>query len=255
MTEITSRKNKAVLDVVDLHSKRGRDAQGLFFTEGSKLFEEAISAGRVPVRVFVTAGFLASHGDIADIGSEVIIVTDEVYDKMTDEGAPEGILAVFEKREPDAVSEDSCILLLEGIQDPGNLGTLLRCAVAFGVSRVLTVGCADTYSPKTVRSTMGAVFKMPCRAFDTIDSAVSFARERCDTVIATALHSDSVSLEEADTSHAVIMIGSEGRGLSERAIELSDTRVIIPIENIESLNASVAGAICMYDSMQKRKKK
>ena len=252
MTEITSRKNKAVLDVVDLHSKKGRDEQGLFFTEGAKLFEEATSAGRVPIRVFVTQRFLDSHGDI---GSEVIRVTDEVYDKMTDEGAPEGILAVFEKQVPSVVAKDSCILLLEGIQDPGNLGTLLRCAVAFGVSEVLTVGCADLYGPKTVRSTMGAIFKIPCRAFDTIDSAVSYAREHCDTVIATALHADSVSLEEVDTSRAVIMIGSEGRGLSERAIELSDKRVIIPIENIESLNASVAGAICMYDSMQKRKRK
>ena len=255
MTEITSRKNKAVLDVVSLHSKKCRDEAGLFFTEGAKLLEEASSAGRMPVRVFVTESFLTSHKSIAELDTEVIKVTEEVYDKMTDENSPEGVLAVFEKRIPDSSAKDSCILLLESIQDPGNLGTLLRCAVAFGVREVLTVGCADLYGPKTVRSTMGAVFKMPCRAFDDIDTAVSYAREHCSTVIATALHADSVSIEEADTSRAVIMIGSEGRGLSERAIELSDKKVIIPIENIESLNASVAGAICMYDSMQKRKKK
>lgn len=253
MIEITSRKNKAVLDVVSLHSKKGRDDAGLFFTEGAKLLDEAVSAGRTPVRVFVTEDFLTSHPDVVKIGSEVIKVTREVYDKMTDENSPEGILAVFEKRIPETVKNDSCILLLEGIQDPGNLGTLLRCAVAFGVMETVTVGCADLYSPKTVRSTMGAVFKMPCRAFEDIDGAVSYARQYCNTVIATALHADSVSLEKVDTSRAVIMIGSEGRGLSHRAIELSDKRVIIPIENIESLNASVAGAICMYDSMQKRK--
>ena len=102
---------------------------------------------------------------------------------------------------------------------------------------------------------MGAVFKMPCRAFEDIDSAVEYGRRHCGTVIATALHPDSILIENADTSHAVIMIGSEGRGLSNRAIELADSKVIIPIDGIESLNASVAGAICMYDSMQKRRSK
>lgn len=250
MIEITSRKNKIVLDTLALHSKRGRDESGLFFTEGRKILAEAQAEGRVPLRVFVTEEYLASHTtSLPDC--ETVKVTREVYDKITDENAPEGVLAVFEKKEI-SPEKDSCILLLEGIQDPGNLGTMLRCATAFGVREVLTVGCADLYSPKTVRATMGAIFKMPCRSFGSIDDAVTYGRGACDTVVATALHADSVTLDRADTSRAVIMIGSEGRGLSDRAIKLSDKRVIIPIEGIESLNASVAGAICMYDAMMKR---
>lgn len=252
MTEITSRKNKLVLHALSLHDKKARDSEGLFFTEGGKLFGEAKGVGMTPVRVFVTEGFLSRDPDFDE--SCAILVTDEVYSKITDEKAPEGIFAIFEKSGVKAKEERSSLLILEGIQDPGNVGTLLRCAVAFGVGEVLTVGCADIYSPKCVRSTMGAIFKMPCKSFEDIDGAVEYARERTDRVIATALHEDSISLDDAKTEYAAIMIGSEGRGLSPRAIELADEKVIIPIENIESLNASVAGAICMYDSMQKRKK-
>ncbi len=253
MTEITSRKNKTVLDALALHEKKNRDATGLFFTEGRKLLGEALSVGRIPVRIFVTDRFLSAY-PVKLPDTQVIKVTDEVYDKISDEGAPEGIFAIFEKKTVDPCN-NNCILLLEGIQDPGNVGTLIRCAAAFGVRQVLTVDCADVYSPKTVRSTMGAVFKVPCRAFGDIDSAIAYARPMTEGIVATALHSDSVGIDSVDTSRATIMIGSEGRGLSQRAIELSDKKVIIPIENVESLNASVAGAICMYDSMMKRRNK
>ncbi len=254
MTEITSRKNKIILGVASLKDKRERDSEGLFFTEGKKLINEALSVDRQPVRSFVTKSFLDKNSELVNsLKGELFLVSDEVYDKMSDESAPEGILSVFEKKVTIDKKADSCIVLLEGIQDPGNVGTIIRCAVAFGVSEVLTVGCADIYSPKTVRSTMGAIFKMPCTAFSDIDGAVEYARTKTGSVVATALHSDSVTLDRVDTSRATIMLGSEGRGLSDRAIELADSKVIIPIENIESLNASIAGAICMYDSMLKRK--
>lgn len=253
MNEITSRKNKTVLHALSLHDKKARDSEGLFFTEGKKLLDEALDSGRVPVRVFATYEYLNKHCELEALNTELFAVTDEVYSKITDESSPEGVFAIFEKTAQSIETKKSSVLLLEGIQDPGNLGTLIRCASAFGVSEVVTVGCADIYSPKTVRSTMGAIFKVPCTVFGDIDSAVEYARRKTDTVLATALHCDSIALGDAKTAFATLMIGSEGKGLSKRAIELSDQRVIIPIENIESLNASVAGAICMYDSMMKRK--
>lgn len=251
MTEITSRKNKTVLDALALHDKKARDSQGLFFTEGVKLFREALDNGVKPERVFVTDKCL-DLPELGRIDCEIIKVTDEVYGRITDESAPEGVFAIFRKTE--ARGGKAPVLLLEGIQDPGNVGTLIRCAAAFGVGEVITVGCADIYNPKTVRSTMGAVFKVACRQFADVDSAVEYARAIVDTVVAAALQPDSVSIEDVDTSRAAIMIGSEGRGLSERAIELADKKMIIPMENMESLNASVAGAICMYDAMMKRNK-
>ncbi len=254
MIEITSRKNKAVLDALELHDKRGRDAAGLFFTEGSKLLGEALNVGLIPKRVFVTEEYIASHPDVKQLDTEVIKVTGEVYEKITDEKAPEGVFAIFEKKKISAEDKKSSVLLLENIQDPGNMGTLIRCAVAFGVREVISVSSADIYSPKAVRSTMGAVFKMPISVFDCIDRAVEYARGFGGAVIATALAPDSVAIDGVDTSSAVIMIGNEGKGLSARALELADIKMIIPIENIESLNASAAGAICMYDSMVKRRR-
>ena len=252
--KITSRKNKLVLLAASLKDKKIRDAEGLFFTEGKKIFSEAREAKRMPEKVFVTDLFLSQNPDWLEILSnlETYEVTEDVYLKITDEKSPEGIFAIFKKEEVKGDSAPSATILLEGIQDPGNLGTLLRSAVAFGVRALVTVNSADVYNPKTVRSTMGAIFKIPVYNFENIDSAITFAREISQNIVASTLSEDSVPLNEVDTSFSCIMIGSEGRGLTKRAIELSDKKVIIPIQNIESLNASVAGAIMMYDSMTKR---
>lgn len=250
MIKITSRKNALVMSALALHDKKERDSEGLFFTEGRKLYLEGLEWTGKPKTVFVTEAYYEKNPDIT--AEEIYLVTPDVYDKISDEKSPEGILAIFRKPEVRA-SKKSSVIILEGIQDPGNLGTILRSAVAFGVSEVLTVGCADVFSPKTVRSTMGAVFKIPTRSFDDIDSAVEYARRVSDKIVATSLRPDSIPLEDTDTSYAAIMIGSEGRGLSERAVSLADEKVIIPMQNTESLNASVAASLCMYHSMMKRK--
>lgn len=252
INEITSRKNSIILWAHSLHDKKVRDIEGLFFTEGKKLYLEGIQRGFTPTKVFVTKSFLDSFSELS--GNDIYLVSDDVYKKITDEKAPEGIFAVFEKPEFKEKSERSALLLLEGIQDPGNMGTLLRTAVAFGMGEVLTVECADAFSAKTVRSAMGAIFKIAVKNFDTIDEAVLYARKKSDTVIAATLHSDSVDIREVDTSYATVMIGNEGKGLTKRAVELADKKVIIPIVDTESLNAGVAGAVFMYDSMVKRKK-
>ncbi len=249
MTEITSRKNGEVLDALALHDKKTRDAEGLFFTEGRKLYLEGVSMGFIPERVFVTRSFFEKRPDVE--AKEIFLVTDEVYRKITDEKAPEGIFAVFKKPVFEK-KEKAPTVILEDIQDPGNVGTVLRGAVAFGIGEVITTGCADAYSPKTVRSTMGAIFKIPVTSFENIDEAVVYAREKSDKIIAATLSNDSITIGSADTAFSAVMIGNEGRGLSERAIALADEKVIIPMYNTESLNASVAASIFMYDSMVKR---
>ena len=250
---ITSRKNKLILFAHSLRDKRVRDSEGVFFTEGKKLYLEGIESGLLPKIVFVTRELYEDMGDVK--GEEIYEVTGEVYEKITDEKAPEGIFAVFEKPTVKRRDGKSAIVLLEGIQDPGNLGTILRSAVAFGFGEAILVRSADPFSPKAVRSTMGGIFKLPIASFDAIEEAVEYAKGKSDKIVATALHRDSKSIADSDTSFATIMIGSEGRGLSERAISLADEKIIIPMENTESLNASVAGAIVMYDSMMKRKDK
>ena len=149
---ITSRQNPSVKRVVTLSGTKGRAAENAFFTEGVKLLGEALSAGFVPREVWISDSY---RGDVPDVGA-VYSVPDEVYEKMSEQSAPEGRLCVFDKFviEP---TKDSCTILLEEMQDPGNLGTVLRSAAAFGCREVIGVCSCDPFAPKTVRASMGAV--------------------------------------------------------------------------------------------------
>jgi len=249
MTEalrITSRKNDTVKRVASLSTSKGRDAEGCFFTEGIKLYREAVAAGFVPLEAFIADSF-SSPDEI--VAKTLYSVTDEVYEKMTSQSAPEGLLCVFEKFTL-TPERDSCVLLLEEMQDPGNLGTVLRSAAAFGCRQVIGVSSSDVWSPKCVRATMGAVFRMPYKAFDSIDEALSTVQDR--KIYAAALTEEARDVAEFDTSRACIMIGNEGHGLSEKALNKSDAQVIIPISDVESLNASTAASVILYDAMRKR---
>ncbi len=245
---ITSRQNPVIKRVASLSSSKGRGEHNAFFTEGVKLYREAISEGFVPVEAFVSDSF---SGDINGIQAErVYSVPDEVYEKMTEQSAPEGLLCVFDKFaiEPRG---NTCTLLLENMQDPGNLGTVLRSAAAFGCREVVGVSSCDPFSPKTVRASMGAIFKVPYRAFNTLSDALEYVGST--NLLATALTSEAVPLDSVSLEGACIMIGNEGHGLSDEALERSDKQVIIPIEQVESLNASVAASIILYEASRRRR--
>lgn len=256
--KITSRKNEAVMTAASLKKNKGRNEENAFFTEGLKLFEEAVGAGFVPRAVFVTEEFLRSRGGEKfkrlNTSQKNYEITRQVYEKISDEDAFEGIFAVFDKFEI-APSKNSISLILENIQDPGNLGTILRSAAALGAREVVGVGCADVFSPKTVRSTMGAIFRMPYKNFDNIENAVEYISKTHGKIYAATLTPCAVDVMSVDTSHAAVMIGNEGHGLSDKAISLSQKQIIIPIEAVESLNASAAATVILYDSFLKRGKK
>ncbi len=253
--KITSRKNDAVLRCASLLKNKGREEENAFITEGIKLFLEADSAGFVPREVFVSEDFLKSESAEKFISKntcpKVYEVTREVYEKISDENSPEGLLCVFDKFSL-VPEKDSVTILLEDMRDPGNLGTVLRSAAALGAREVVATGSCDVFSPKVVRATMGAIFRIPFTAFDTVDDAISYARTTSGKVYAAALSEVARDIAEVDTSRACVMIGNEGHGLSQNAISQSDGEVIIPIEAVESLNASVAASIVLYDSMRKR---
>ena len=243
---ITSRKNDTVKRIASLSTAKGREETGCFYTEGVKLYREAVSAGFVPTEAFISDSFSAPD----KIKAETLYsVSDEVYEKMSGQSAPEGLLCVFKKfiLTPE---KDSSVLLLEEMQDPGNLGTVLRSAAAFGCRQVIGVSSCDVWSPKTVRATMGAIFRIPYVAFDSIDEALNSVSGM--KIYAAALTNDAQDVAGFDTSRACIMIGNEGHGLSKKALDKSDGQIIIPIEGVESLNASTAAAVILYDSMRKR---
>ncbi len=254
--KITSRQNEIIKNTAALLKRSGRLEQSAFITEGMKLFVEAHSAGFVPRQVFVREDFLKTEDGKIFVSLNTceknFEVTGEVYEKLTDENAPTGLLCVFDKfaLKP---CRDSVTLLLENMRDPGNLGTVLRSAAAFGAREVVGVGCCDLFSPKTVRATMGALFRIPFVSFDTLSEGLDYVRQSSDKVYAAALSERAVDIALVDTSRECVMIGNEGHGLSQEAIDASDGEIIIPIEAVESLNASTAASIILYDAFRKRK--
>jgi len=243
---ITSRQNPALKRVASLSGSKGRTAENAFFTEGFKLFKEACCSGRTPREVWISDSY---RGERPAAGT-VYSVPDEVYAKISEQSAPEGLLCVFDKFEIEPV-KNSCTLLLEEMQDPGNLGTVLRSAAAFGCREVVGVCSCDPFSPKAVRASMGAVFKVPYKAFDTLAEALSYIGDK--PLYAAALSDTATEIDKVDLSSACIMIGNEGHGLSDEALSKSDCQIIIPIENIESLNASTAASVILYEAMRCRR--
>jgi TrmH family RNA methyltransferase len=247
---ITSRQNETVKRVQSLSSAKGRNEQNRFFTEGIKLYREALSQGFRAREAYVSDSFSSDADSIeADI---LYSVTPEVYEKISEQSAPEGLLCVYDKFviEPE---RQSVTLLLENMQDPGNLGTVLRSAAAFGAREVVGVCSCDAFSPKATRASMGALFKVPYKAFDSLDEALEYIKASCEKLYAAALTDSAEDIRKVDLAHSCVMIGNEGHGLSDKALERSDKQIIIPIEQIESLNASVAASVVLYEAMRERR--
>ena len=256
MIEITSRQNGALRHLARLGREcKYRRTTGEMLCEGEKMLAEALRSGVAPGVLLVREGAQGSLPDglldrAAAAGGTLYAAQDALFELASDVETPQNV--IFSCKQPvwTPAALDGCsqALLLDGVQDPGNLGTILRTAEAFALGAVvLCEGCADPFSPKVVRSTMGAVFRLPCVRLPLAE-AVTRVREQGMSVYATALHADSVPLGTVPLGHAAVIIGSEGRGVTPQAIEMSDKRVIIPMHGrAESLNAGVAAAIVIYE--------
>ncbi len=261
---ITSRQNPQVLHVRSLWDKKHRDASAQFFFEGAKLLEEAI-ARELPVSsVFVTQQAQAQYAALLQrLAAQQQNVTffctsDSVYQKMSPQSAPQGILCVANRIDKlrkfttiysGDLAKDR-ILLCECIQDPGNLGTVLRTAAAFGYdSVVLTADCADTLSYKVIQASMGASFSLPVQIVPDLGDTIRALRASGRYVAAAALHRSAISLEQfAQCGDAVFAVGSEGRGLQEETVSLCSACVAIPMaQGAESLNAAMAATVLMWE--------
>lgn len=254
--EIHSRQNAALRHLARLGRERKyRRATGEMVCEGSKMLREALASGAQLTTLLVRAARRDSLPpalleQAAQAGATLYCAPDTLFHLASGVETPQDV--IFACRQPrwDAQALDGARqqLLLEGLQDPGNLGTILRTAEAFALGAVvLCEGCADPFSPKVVRATMGAVFRLPCVSMPLADAAAR-ARAQGLAVYATALHTDSVPLSAVALDRAAVIIGSEGRGVSPAGLALADRRVIIPMQGrAESLNAGVAAAIVIYE--------
>ena len=243
-TRITSRKNPLIQQVRRLlTSKKERENAGLFVADGTKLLEEAVRYYPGLQTVILSDGV---HADVPE-HVEVIRVPEEVMAYISPMETPQGALFLCRLPEPKDFAPQAGMLLLDGIQDPGNLGTILRTADALNVPVVLLEGCADPYSHKVVRASMGAVLRVqPVQAI--WEQVKTQCADSKIPVAVTALSKRAQDIRNAQLSNMAVVIGSEGRGVRQEILAQANAELIIPMNaHCESLNAAVAATIVMWE--------
>lgn len=259
---ISSTSNGKVKKVAALAKKaRYRKEASLFVVEGPKMAAELPEAW--VDSIYMTEAFLKSQRELAEklrSHHKVEIVTDEVLKAMSDTETPQGILAVARQRQYKADEilkqpQKAHVVILETLQDPGNLGTILRTAEAAGASGIIMDrGTADIYNPKVVRSTMGAVFRMPFVYVDDLKEALKELKQAGICLYAAHLEG-AVDYDKEDyTKDIGFLIGNEAKGLSGDITAMADACVKIPMAGkVESLNAAVAASIFMFEAARQRR--
>ena len=241
---ISSRKNPLLQQVKKLLSSRAeRRKTGLFVADGTKLLEEAVKYWPGLQTVILTDGVEIQVPDHV----RVVRVPEDVMASISPMEAPQGALFLGKLPEQTEFVPKKGMLILDGVQDPGNIGTILRTADAMDVPVVLLEGCADPWSWKVIRSTMGAAFRTPV-VQASWEEVLGKCREAGIPIGVTALSDLAVDIRSARLSDMALVIGSEGRGVRKEVLENADHELIIPMNpHCESLNAAIAAAIVMWE--------
>ena len=250
MDIITSRDNAGVKYACTLRdSEKQRAAEGLFFAEGPKLCLE-LAKSCTPRTAYATEVAMEKTPALESL--RPTLIAPHVAEKLAGTKTSQGVFVLFERPAPPVERLDTAthILALEGVQDPGNVGTLLRSAAAFGFDGVLlSKGCAAPFAPKTLRASMGAAGRLPVAPVQDLPQALQQLRARGVVCLAAALY-HSRPLDEAPQSYPdglCAVIGSEGQGLTDAAVQACDMAVRIPMTDlVESLNAGVAGSVLLW---------
>ncbi len=252
---LTSRQNGTVKSVCSLRDKKYRDEMGLFPVEGIKFLSDLAKDGIVPAALFLSEDSRLDRARAEEMAGEktrLYLVTPSVYEKISEEQAGEGVLALYEKSSlPAPRGGEKRVIALEGVQDPGNVGACVRSAAALGFDAVWVARCADVLGSKALRSSMGALFRIPVVIFPDGKALLSAAREKNLLSVAACLSGDAVSLSRVDLRRPVcLFIGSEGQGLTEEVARGADVRAVIPMRGMESVNAAAAAAIFMWEAVR-----
>lgn len=248
---VTSRTNPLLTRVRKLNSRRAfRREEGAFAAEGPKLLGEALRWNGVLEAVICAPGV-----PLPELPAQVRVVeaADGLLASIADTQSPQGIVFICKGKKlamPDQLSGGRW-LVLDGVQDPGNVGTVWRTADAFGADGlILCNGCADPWNPKTVRATMGAVFRLPAYESTLEAAAEKLAREGIP-LYATALREDAEDVRAVPLGRSAVIVGSEGRGVSPKALELCKKTVKIPMRSrCESLNVAAAAAVVLWEMVR-----
>lgn len=253
---ITSRTNAKVKALRAGFDGRAAMPGEIVAIEGATLISEAVRSGIRPETVFVRKGSDAVLESLGVSGVPTVVLSRDVFESAVNTTSPQGVAALIAipqiVKRPDW-HDRGMTLMLEAIQDPGNVGTMLRAAEAFGVSQVMVTGeTANAWSPKAVRASAGSVFRVPVMRME-LEEIAAWARERGVRVYAAVAEARGArACMDADlVRESAVMIGNEGAGLSAAALEVADERVHIPCIT-ESLNAAAAAATLLYEAMRQR---
>ena len=279
---VTSAQNPKIKDLLALQEKsRLRRERGLFAVEGQRELGHCLNAGYIPETLFICGEVIANNlaaANAANIegkdGLEALVARAEalnpklllvqlpafLYEKVAYRGSTEGVIGVMRSRELSlsdlAVNEAPLIVVLEGVEKPGNLGAVLRSADAAGADAVLLCDpLTDLYNPNLIRSSIGAVFTVPVVCCTSAD-AIAWLKERSIRIYTAQLQDSSLYYDCPMTGGTAIAIGTEATGLSEEWREAADAHIRIPMEGkLDSLNASVSAAILLYEAVRQRNSK
>lgn len=254
---ITSTGNQQMKNLMLLMKKaKARNEQGLFVVEGRKMFLEA--PDEQIEKVYVSESFYKENEEIL-IGRTYEVVSDSVFKTVSDTQTPQGIICLVKKPEYELeelfCGEKTHLLILESIQDPGNLGTMMRTGEGAGITGIImNQTTVDLFNPKTIRSTMGSIYRVPFYVSKNLSETIQTLKKRNMKVYAAHLKG-KIQYDEPDYKSSVaFMIGNEGNGLTEETADLADIYIRIPMEGkVESLNAAISASLLMYETNRQRR--
>ncbi len=258
INSVSSASNSLLKRVRQLQSRSGREKDGAFLLEGEKLFDEAVKHGIDIEAVVVRESFLQSDFLQSRQLSKVTVVDDKLFLDLATTEAPQGLVAIARiKRRPfDSIFQGATplVVIADRVQDPGNLGTMMRTGLALGATGlILTKGSVDAFNPKVVRSAAGALFSLPFIESVVIEDAISECRKRELTVLAFSAGGKQ-QLKDIDFSKpSALLLGNEANGLDKTVEARADVIVSIPMSDAsESLNVAIANAIILYEASRQR---
>ena len=262
MKIISSKDNELIKNIRKLKEKKYRDINNEFIVEGIKLIKEAIEENAKIKQIVICENCLKTEIIPKNLMYEIakyecIYVTENIFKLISDVNAPQGILAVIDRKiDNNKIDYNSDIIVaLDDIQDPGNLGTILRTIDSIGLSQILvSKGTADCYNPKVIHSTMGAIFRVRIIECDNLQETLKEIKKHKFKILVTSLQTEN-SLYDADLNKKVIVIGNEANGVEKEIQDMADIKIKIPmLGKTESLNAAVSTAVVLYEYVRRKTK-
>lgn len=260
MQIISSKDNELIKHIKKLKDKKHRDESNEYIIEGVKLIEEAVKENARIKKIIVcedtTRTYEISTHIMYEIAKyECVYVTNKVFASITQVTNPQGIMAIIEKGDTNVQIDytQDIIVALDDVQDPGNLGTILRTVDSIGLNQIIvSKGTADAFNSKVVRSTMGAIFRVKIIEVENLPQAIKEMRRHHFKLMVTSLQTDN-SIYDIQFNKKIIVIGNESNGVSKEIQEMADEKAKIPmLGKTESLNASVAAGVVMYEYVRQK---